>query len=71
MTRGLAFVLLALGGACSVLDPSYTADQPDASGRAPVEVTVDIAGNASQSSATLRGRIEDYMFDLSRDPTRA
>lgn len=70
MTRGPAFLLLVLGGACSVLDPSYTADQPDASGKPPVVVTVEIVGNASQSSAALRGRIEDYMFDLSRDPTR-
>jgi len=70
MTRELAFLLLMLGGACSVLDPSYTADPPDASGKAPVVVTVDIVGNANQSSAALRGRIEDYMFDLSRDPTR-
>jgi outer membrane protein assembly complex protein YaeT len=61
---------LALCGACSVFDPSYTADRPDASGKAPVEVTVDIEGNVNQSAAVLRGRIEDYMFDLSRDPTR-
>ena len=72
MTRARcrAYMALALCGACSVFDPSYTADRPDASGKAPVEVTVDIVGNASQSSAVLRGRIEDYMFDLSRDPTR-
>ena len=70
MTHELAFLLLMLGGACSVLDPSYTAGPPDASGKAPVVVTVDIVGNANQSSAALRGRIEDYMFDLSRDPTR-
>ena len=69
-TRCCASLALALCGACSVFDPTYTADQPDASGKAPVEVTVDIEGNASQSAAVLRGRIEDYMFDLSRDPTR-
>jgi len=72
MTRArcCASALLVLCGACSVFDPTYTADQPDASGKTPVEVTVDIEGNVNQSAATLRGRIEDYMFDLSRDPTR-
>ncbi|HEX6812083.1 MAG TPA: BamA/TamA family outer membrane protein, partial [Planctomycetota bacterium] len=69
MTRRLA-LLLVLAASCSVLDPTYTADKPGATGKAPVEVTVDIEGNAGQSAAALRRRIEDYMFDLSRDPTR-
>ncbi len=58
------------GAACSVLDPIYTADTPDASGGTPVAVTLDIEGNASLGAGLLRRRIEDYLFDLSRDPTR-
>jgi outer membrane protein assembly complex protein YaeT len=62
--------LSLLAAACSVLEPTYTADLPDASGEPPVEVSVDITGNDGLDAAALRRRIEDYMFDLSRDPTR-
>jgi outer membrane protein insertion porin family len=63
-------VLLLLGSACSLLQPTYTADDPGVPGVAPVEVTVDIDGNAGLAGNDLRRRIEDFMFDLSRDPTR-
>lgn len=69
--RGVVAALSALWlGACSVLDPSYTADTPGPSGRAPIEIEVDFAGNSGLGSTELRRRIEDYLFDLSRDPSR-
>lgn len=68
-TAGWALVLSWLA-ACSVLDPTYTADGRGTSGREPVEIAVAFAGNAGIRGADLRRRIEDYLFDLSRDPTR-
>ncbi|MBK8099504.1 MAG: BamA/TamA family outer membrane protein [Planctomycetes bacterium] len=64
----LLAALLAAG--CSVLDPTYKADAPGRSGRPPVEVKVDIVGNDHLGAGVLRQRAEEYMFDLSRDPTR-
>ena len=69
--RPALLLLSALAlSACSVLDPNYTAPMPGPSGRPPVEVEVEFVGNDSLSSQTLRLPIEDYLFDLSRDPTR-
>ncbi|MBL8729010.1 MAG: BamA/TamA family outer membrane protein [Planctomycetes bacterium] len=69
--RGAGATLLVLWlAACSVLDPTYTAATPGPSGRAPVEVEVAFAGNSGIAGIDLRRRIEDYLFDLSRDPTR-
>ncbi|MBX3461709.1 MAG: BamA/TamA family outer membrane protein [Planctomycetes bacterium] len=65
---GLALAWLA--AACSVLEPTYTADSPGPSGRIPVGVDVDLVGNQGLAGPLLRRRIEDYMLDLSRDPTR-
>lgn len=70
LPRGVFAVLLPLLAGCSVLDPTYTADTPGASGKRPVEVAIAFEGNQGLGALTLRGRIEDYMFDLSRDPTR-
>ncbi|HEX5050784.1 MAG TPA: BamA/TamA family outer membrane protein [Planctomycetota bacterium] len=66
---GGAAVLLLLTG-CSVFEPSIRADRAGPSGKAPVEVVVAFKGNEGLGSTELRRRIEDYMFDLSRDPTR-
>lgn len=65
-----AMLLAILAAGCSVLEPTYTAASPGASGRRPVEVEVRIEGNAALGTAELRRAIEDYLFDLSRDPTR-
>ncbi|MEO6594946.1 MAG: BamA/TamA family outer membrane protein [Planctomycetota bacterium] len=65
-----ALLLVLVFPACSVLEPSYTADAPGPEGKAPVTVTIDIEGNDGLGSVVLRRRVEDYMFDLSRDPTR-
>ncbi len=67
---GVLALLCGIFTACSVLDPSYTADKPAAGGKAPVEVTIDIVGNDNLGTGELRRLIEDYLFDLSRDPTR-
>lgn len=56
--------------ACSVLEPAFVADRPDASGLPPLPVTLVIEGNRGIGSVALRGRAEDYLLDLSRDPTR-
>lgn len=64
-------MLLLLTTACSFLDPTYlAADRADPSDQAPVKVSVDIDGNSGLGTNDLRRRIEDYMLDLSRDPTR-
>jgi outer membrane protein assembly complex protein YaeT len=69
--RGVgAAVLLLWLTACSVLEPTYEADRPGPAGKPPVEVSVEFVGNDGLGGLHLRGRIEDYMFDLSRDPTR-
>lgn len=70
--RGRIVVLLAWCAAvsCSVLDPAFVADRPDASGLPPLPVTLVIEGNRGIGAAALRGRAEDYLIDLSRDPTR-
>jgi outer membrane protein assembly complex protein YaeT len=71
IVRGLcAAVLVPWLAGCSVLDPTYTADSPGPTGKDPVEVEVAFSGNAGISGFDLRRRIEDYLFDLSRDPTR-
>lgn len=67
ITRLGACLLLA---ACSVLEPTWTADGTREDGRPAVEVAAGFAGNDAIGDARLRRRIEDYMFDLSRDPTR-
>lgn len=68
--RGATALWLLGLGACSLIEPSYTADGGGVDGHAPVEVTVEFAGNSGLGSTELRLPIEDYMFDLSRDPTR-
>ncbi len=68
--RWCAALSWLFAAACGVLQPGYKADRPDASGKAPVEVTCTIVGNDGLSSNTLLRRIEDYLLDLSRDPTR-
>ena len=70
--RGRIVVLLVWCAAvsCSVLEPAFVADRPDASGLPPLPVTLVIEGNRGIGAAALRGRAEDYLIDLSRDPTR-
>jgi outer membrane protein insertion porin family len=55
---------------CSVLEPAFVADRPDVSGLPPIPVTLVIEGNHGIGSVALRGRVEDYLLDLSRDPSR-
>ncbi|MCU0862263.1 MAG: BamA/TamA family outer membrane protein [Planctomycetes bacterium] len=70
--RGRIVVLLAwcAAASCSVLEPAFVADRPDASGLPPLPVTLVIEGNRGIGAVALRSRAEDYLIDLSRDPTR-
>ena len=64
---GLILMMLTLP-ACSVLDSRYQATLDD--GSLGAVVTADFSGNNAISSAELRREIEDYLYDLSRDPSR-
>lgn len=68
--RWLAVPLALSTAGCGVLDPTFTATTPGPSGKAPVEVRVDVEGNQAFGDLTLREVVADPMFDLSRDPTR-
>jgi outer membrane protein insertion porin family len=57
-------------GACSALQPAYLADKPGPEGKAPVPVEVGFTGNHDLGTLQLRRVIEDFMLDLSKDPTR-
>lgn len=63
------WLALALG-ACSVLHPEYVADRPGPEGKAPVRVDVAFEGNGQLGELELRRVIEDFMLDLSQDPSR-
>jgi outer membrane protein assembly factor BamA len=62
--------LLALMGACAVLDPDQLAERSSVQGRQPVRVIAEFSGNSALSDRELKLAVEDYLFDLSRDPTR-
>lgn len=64
---GMLTILLA---GCGVLDPTFRADAPGPTGKAPVTVEVEFTGNDGIGAATLRKQVADHLYDLSRDPTR-
>ena len=71
MTAPLRILVpLALCAGCSVLEPDFVAERRGADAPAPVPVTLVIEGNRDIGTAALRGRVEDYLLDLSRDPSR-
>lgn len=73
LRRGHGPVLAALLGlcpACSVLVADHLAESPGPSGRPPVAVHATVGGNQAFGTAALLRRIQDYLYDLSRDPTR-
>src|SRR5690606_17269526 len=66
--RVFALVLL-LTVSCSVFDPKFEAVTPGPSGAQPAVVEVDYRGNEGIASRRLHQRINEYMLDLSREPS--